>query len=140
MKTRWFTRTAGIVLVLIMVWPFVHRGLVVVADVNPWKLFGFAMYCTPHQVKVRLAKMAGNRIRPMSKQEIPPEPRRALAIFERNRASLGMLHSHEDLTRYLAESLPPTERLFIWVEVTTLDPATATLKTNLKAYPVRAEQ
>lgn len=123
-----------------MMWPFVHRGLVVAADVNPWKLFGFAMYCTPHQVRVRLAKAVDNRIRPISDQEIPPEPRRALATFERYRTPLGELHSHEDLARFLANGLSPNERFFIWIEVMTLDPATASLKTIVKTYPVIAEE
>ena len=128
------------ILALIMVWPFVHRGLVVSAGVNPWKLFGFGMYCTPYTVKVQLGSASGNRIRPIPVENVPPRHREALRFFEQRRASLGTLYSHEELARYLAKDLPPAERFFILIEVTTLDPATASLKTGVEMYPVRTTQ
>lgn len=121
-----------------MVWPFVHRGLVVSAGVNPWKLFGFGMYCTPYEVQVRLATAEGNRVRPIPIDKIPAEHRRALLMFESRRASLGQLASHEELARYLAAGLPSSERYFLVVEVTTMDPRTATLKTSQELFPVTA--
>jgi len=35
-------------LVAFAIWPAVHRALVAVYDVNPWKLAGWAMYARPH--------------------------------------------------------------------------------------------
>ena len=37
---------AGLLLLLAL-WPLAHRALVVRYRVDPWRLFGWAMYCTP---------------------------------------------------------------------------------------------
>ena len=91
-------------------------------------------------VKVQLGSASGNRIRPIPMENVPPRHREALRFFEQRRASLGTLYSHEELARYLAEDLPTSERFFVLIEVTTLDPATASLKTEVEMYPVRTAQ
>ena len=52
MSARRKARIVGTLLVAIALWPLVHRQLVTRLDVDPWKLYGFAMYCTPHAVVV----------------------------------------------------------------------------------------
>ena len=59
MSPRAKARVVGTLLLLVAVWPLAHRQLVVRFDVNPWKLYGFAMYCTPHDIAVDLIDRSG---------------------------------------------------------------------------------
>ena len=54
-------RLVGGIVLLIALWPIAHRQLVTRLDVNPWKLYGFAMYCTPHEVVVDVIDRSGDR-------------------------------------------------------------------------------
>ena len=47
MKIRTKRRLVVFGLAAFTIWPLVHRGLVARYDTNPWRLFGWAMYCVP---------------------------------------------------------------------------------------------
>jgi hypothetical protein len=40
-------RVVGVVLALLVAWPGVHYWMVTVGHADPWRLFGWAMYCQP---------------------------------------------------------------------------------------------
>jgi hypothetical protein len=65
-------RLCGALLALVALWPLLHRPLVVIADVDPWKLFGFAIYCTPHHVSVDLIDRSRAPAREIRGDELPP--------------------------------------------------------------------
>lgn len=78
----------------VLVWPLVQIVLVHVAHTNPWRLMGFAMYATDHEIKVTLKKhVAGGPPVDVEPHELPPEARRAYDAFVARRAVLGRLHS-----------------------------------------------
>jgi hypothetical protein len=47
LTTRMKRRALAGVLALLLVWPFAHYLMVVYGHVDPWRLFGWAMYCQP---------------------------------------------------------------------------------------------
>ncbi len=47
MTSRNKARVALALLLLFAAWPLAHRTLVVRHGINPWKLYGWAMYCMP---------------------------------------------------------------------------------------------
>jgi hypothetical protein len=78
----------------VVLWPLVQIVLVEVAYTNPWRLMGFAMYATEHDVKVTLKKhVAGGAPADVEPRDLPPPAREAYDDFVAKRAVLGRLHS-----------------------------------------------
>ena len=86
------TRTKKAVIAVswfVVLWPLVQIVLVHVAHTNPWRLMGFAMYTTDHEVRVTL-KRQNVAVEP---RELPREAREAYDDFVVKRAVLGRLCS-----------------------------------------------
>ena len=137
MKTYQLARLYGAFLVFIIAWPCIHRVLVVTHDVNPWQLYGFAMYCTPHMVQVHVGKVDGDDLRTIPSERLPREQQVALRKFVLTRNTVGKLHSHKAFASSLRKVLPPSEPLSMIVDVTRLDPSSSRLKTDREIYPIR---
>lgn len=73
----------------VVLWPVVQIVLVHVAHTNPWRLMGFAMYTTDHEVRVTLKKQNVT----VDPRDLPREAREAYDDFVTKRAVLGRLHS-----------------------------------------------
>ena len=119
---------------LFLLWPFVHRALVAEYDVNPWRLFGFAMYCTPHRVGVRIADRTKGRGEMLSSRAQPQSVRDAVRLFYRKRAAFGMLHSPKRLADEIFASSPHIARLEVRVSLRRLDPSVSRLKVKTLVY------
>ena len=86
------SRTKRVVVVVswfVVLWPIVQIVLVHVAHTNPWRLMGFAMYTTDHEVRVTLKKQNVT----VAPSDLPREAREAYDDFLVRRAVLGRLCS-----------------------------------------------
>lgn len=78
----------------VLLWPLVQIMLVKVAHTNPWRLMGFAMYATDHEIKVTLRRhAAGGPLVDVEPTALEPEAREAYDAFVAKRAVLGRLYS-----------------------------------------------
>ena len=106
---------------LVLTWPLVQILLVEVAQTNPWRLMGFAMYATEHDIKVTLTKRgATGPSAVVEPGELPPRAREAYEDFVTRRAVLGRLCSPEPFVRAWRQADPSLEPLHIDVDVEVL--------------------
>ena len=62
-------------LIALAVWPFIHFALVQTHGINPWRFFGFAMYCVPRRlVFLDAFARVGDREAPMPFPSSGPPP------------------------------------------------------------------
>ena len=105
------------VLVLIALWPLVHRGLVARYDLNPWKFMGFAMYCMPRvSPLVEVYAYYGARRAPVAADsgqvsELPRE----LARFITFRQVWGDLLSPDQIGEVVGATLTRADRIEVVV-------------------------
>lgn len=114
-------------LALFAVWPLVHRGLVARYGITPWRLFGWAMYCTP-RLPVR-AEVYG--LRAGARERLNPNSierrhlRQAVFAFARRRGVWGELEPPDRLARFVLRTEPDLDAVEIELEEQYLDPATS---------------
>lgn len=90
-------------LVFIATWPLAHRFLVASLHVDPWRLGGWAMYCTP-KLQVEVALVPEREGRPIE-LELPSELRESANRFAARRAVLGRFVRPASLAREALERL-----------------------------------
>jgi hypothetical protein len=112
---------------LVVLWPLVHLVLVEVACVNPWRLMGFAMYATEHEIRVTLKKhVAGGPPVDVAPHDLPPEARDAYEHFVAKRAVLGRLYSPASFVATWRRAEPNLGRVEVDIEVLRLKRARMT--------------
>lgn len=90
-------RSAAMLAIVIGValWPAVHLALVARADIDPWELFGWAMYSQPAaRVQVRVDVERAGVLEPLRAMSTM---RRQVEAFARSRTTLGRLASPDEL-------------------------------------------
>ena len=117
-------------LVILALWPLVHRTLVVEYAVNAWKLYGWAMYCVPHW-EGQLLFLAS----PSGKEDRPPRPTRypiefdgaaeALRSYQEMEFGLGGLANTDELAAVLFAARPAFGRVHIRRSIGRFDRETA---------------
>ncbi len=132
--SSWKARLLGSLVVVVGLWPIAHYVLVTRLDVNPWKLYGFAMYCTPHVVEVELYGRQGERIRRIESRTLPPEIREGYRAFLLRRWVLGRLHSPEPVARSLLETWPQLESVEVRVHLERLQPMGDSIMRRSRVY------
>ena len=127
-------RVVGVFLIAFALWPLIHRGLVWSYDVDPWKLFGFAMYSVPGPMKtVRVFQMSqAGRGRMLDFERYAPAEQRVVDRFRQRRRALGRLASMEPLGQSMLELHPDWEGAMIAVVTLALDRETARLQTSVR--------
>ncbi len=133
-------RIVGSALVLIALWPLAHRQLVTRFDINPWKLYGFAMYCTPHHVVVDIVDRSGSEPRRLEPEAFPLRLRHAHERFSARRSTLGVLHAPDELARTVLETLPEVRAFSVAVRIFSLQwrETEITHRTHLYAFDRRS--
>lgn len=118
-------RSVVLVVLMVALWPLVHRGLVLSVRIDPWELFGWAMYAVPServQVGVDLVHGAEReRLRPNSDEFAK------IQAFAKRRSALGQLASSEALAREILRGHPSAGALIVFTRRVSLDPESATL-------------
>lgn len=123
------------VLAVLAAWPLAHRLLVSHYDLDPWRFFGWAMYCTPKlPAEVHLfAYENGERVSvPLSTLSRPQ--RRAIYGLRRRRALWGTLASPDRAGAVLLAARPQAEAVEVVVEKWYLDPNTASIATHVEPH------
>lgn len=126
-------RLIQIFLVLFAVWPILQFGAVVRYGVDPWKLFGWAMYCVPGSMKtLRLAVESDQGTLLVVEPETysTREHRAATRFIEYHRA-LGQLARPDSLIRVFFEERPKAESIILGVATLELDRHSARLVSSL---------
>jgi hypothetical protein len=122
-------------LLLIAVWPLVHRVLVMRFEMNPWKLGGFAMYAgAVPPLRVTVFHDSARGVVPLDERRLPAAVRQRLRQFRIERHALGQFRSADDAGRAILSALPEQEWVVISVQRLTLDPATARMRASRKRY------
>ena len=123
MKRRGF----GAFLVAFAVWPLIQHVLVRTHDVDPWRLFGWAMYCVPGPMKTaRVVQVSRDgSYRALDYRDYDTEDRSAVDVFRIRRQSLGWLASGEGLAQQMLERHPDWEGVALPVLTLFLDRQTA---------------
>ena len=120
-------RLLGGFLVLFALWPLVQHALVRSQDVDPWRLFGWAMYCVPGSMKtVRVVEVSrAGRFAVLDVGGYDDELQPVVDSFRIRRQSLGQLASGDALARFVLERHPDWEGVALPVLTVSLDPETA---------------
>lgn len=115
-------------LALLLAWPPLHFRLVERIDLNPWKFFGFAMYCCPTlPVQLDIDVVEQGRIVRLGVGELPPPLRAACRRFALDRSVLGTLRDARPLALRILRSRPMAEAVRIDVRHPHIDRATGSI-------------
>lgn len=122
------------VLIALAIWPCAHRLLVARLDLNPWRFFGWAMYCQPNlRPIVRIAAEPGGE------SAIVPNGTTAEALdrFLRERHVWGRLRQPDRLAEIVLLEHPDFSAVEIVVERRRLEAGTGRLGTVRDVYRYR---
>jgi hypothetical protein len=122
-------------LAFVALWPLVHRGLVALYGIDPWKLSGFAMYSTPSLPVVAVAVTAGrDGPVPIDESSLPAWVRSGLERFRVERLALGTLREPDREARAILAARPDLSSVGILVQKSALDPRTAVIANTTERY------
>ncbi len=122
-------------LIVLALWPLAHRVLVARFELDPWRFFGWAMYCTPKlPVRVHLFAVTDGQRERIEIRTLKRRVRRAVYALPRRRAVFGRLASPAPVGRLLLAARPRAEAVEIEIERWTLDPATASIVDRRTVY------
>lgn len=125
---------AGVV--LFGLWPAVHRGLVAVFDVNPWKLAGWAMYVRPHFAsELVLSRLRGGEELPIG--ALTPWEQTLADEFVERRYSLGRLASPDSLAQELLRRLAGVDAIVVEIRTPFFELATARVEQRVERRVIR---
>ena len=101
-------RILSVGLVLFALWPLAQHALVRSQGVDPWRLFGWAMYCVPGPMKtVRVVEVSRDgRFAVLDPQRYDADDQSAVDVFRIRRQGLGRLESGDTLAASMLERHP----------------------------------
>lgn len=105
-----------------VLWPMAHRILVATYEIDPWRLAGWAMYCTP-KLRVEVALVPEQAGRPVE-LAIPSDLREKANRFAERRAVLGRFSDPAGLARQALERLD-TDSIVVTIRRDRLDTTTS---------------
>ncbi len=108
-------------LVCLAAWPLVHRFLVASVEIDPWRLGGWAMYCTP-KLRVEVGLVPERAGRP-TELDLPPSLREEADRFAERRAVLGRFVNPALLARGALSRLD-ADSVVVTIQHHRLDPRT----------------
>jgi hypothetical protein len=112
--------------VVVLLWPVAHRFLVETREIDPWELFGWAMYSEPAaRVQVRVDLIRDGRREPL--RAMGPL-RDAVRAFARRRTILGTLAAPDALAARVLASRPDADGVVLVLRRVRLDPRSRMLE------------
>ncbi len=118
---------------VVLVWPAFQWGLVTFANVDPWKLCGFAMYAIHQNVDVLIVDTTdGSRNNLM--QKLRPPISRARKAWLRNRRVLGDLVRPDALADVVFDTMKKVDRVGIVVVTRRLGPRSSLFVEDRRRY------
>lgn len=132
------TRVACAMLSMLAAWPLCHRALVERYDLDPWRYFGFAMYCYPKtDVAVGFYEIRAGKRRNIPASALPPAVDRELRRFRMQRRARGSAHP-DRIDARMREAFPQLGELLIVVVTKGYDRDTARFAERFDDYLYRA--
>lgn len=113
---------------LLFLWPFAHFRLVEEYRLDPWRFFGFAMYCRPTLppgIDVTLV-VDGRRVA-YPEEQWPADGRQILEAFRRDRKVLGTLRAPNRVASWIFRTRPDADELVLVVRHPRIDRETGLL-------------
>jgi len=128
-------RLVLVLLGIVLLWPLVHRALVAEYGLNPWKFFGFAMYCVPVvEPQVRLFVDYGERVEPLDASSPDfARLRLEMASFVHQRDLWGRVAEPDRVAAVVFELLTSAKA----VEVEVIDPFFDTSSARIEVERLR---
>lgn len=128
MKFETKRRIVTVALVVLTLWPTAHYGIVAATGLNPWKWFGWAMYCVPaRRVRTDVADLATQAS--ITLDSLDPRARarllKAYDEFSDARMEFGELIVPDDFARAVLRAFPATQGIRIRVQHVVVDLDTA---------------
>ena len=114
-------RLVLVFLLSLAVWPLVHRALAVSFEIDPWRLGGWAMYCTP-KLRVEVALVPERAGRPIE-LDLPQPLRNEAKRFAERRAAVGRFANPAGLAQEALDRLD-AESIVITIQRDRLDTGT----------------
>lgn len=122
-------------LAVLAAWPLAHRALVVRYDLDPWRFFGWAMYCTPKlPATISLFAIEDGVRQPVEIRSLSRDGRRAIAVLRRRRSLWGTLASPDRAGQALLAARPDAEAVEVVVSKLYLNPTTASIDTHVETH------
>lgn len=122
-------------LAALAVWPLAHRALVARYELDPWRFFGWAMYCTPKlPVTVDLFTVANGIREPVALRALERPQRRLVYALRTRRAVWGRLASPAPVGAALLAARPDAQAAEVEIVRWVLDPATASIAERRAVY------
>lgn len=122
-------------LAVLAAWPPAHRALVWRYDLDPWRFFGWAMYCTPKlPAEVALFAIENGQRVPVELRSLSREQRRAIYSLRRRRSVWGTLASPARAGAALRAARPQADAVEVVVSKWYLDPTTASIATRAETH------
>jgi len=135
LSTQFKKRIVLAILIVLLLWAPVHRWLVHTYDIDPWHLFGWAMYCRPDLgLEIRMVPLRGEHPEP---QQFSTSIRRKQLDYGLRRMAYGSLVSPEDLARFVLSELDGYDGIAIRIEKRFLDPASARIHAHHDIFRYR---
>ncbi|AGP41611.1 hypothetical protein BE04_19710 [Sorangium cellulosum] len=130
MTTATLQRRFTAILAFLVLWPPVHFALARTLDVNPWKLFGLAMYANVHETKVELWDETREPAVRLEHESLSPATKKVVGDLTYWRGTLGRFVDVAPFAARMLKENPGVERLLIRLGVQRLDTATSKLTTT----------
>lgn len=127
-------KVLAIILMMISVWPAYHYYLVHNFDLNPWKMFGFAMYCTTRAYQFEKYDTTGGRIRPINEELLTKSTVNSIERYALLRKDLGQLYEPDGIVKQMFDELPRTRAMAIIISTLWLDGSTGKIKKKYRVY------
>ncbi len=111
-------KTAAVALLLIAftLWPIVHHAIAKRHFVNPWRLFGWAMYCVPiYRPQVRFFTTEGDQRLEIAYPRVSRDNVLAYERFLGLRPQLGTLIEPEGLGQAFFRQYPDLDRVIVHI-------------------------
>ncbi|MEE8143241.1 MAG: hypothetical protein V3T77_09080 [Planctomycetota bacterium] len=135
LKTAHKIKILFALLVVLLVWPLIHRWLIVRYDISPWRLFGWAMYCEPKiEAFVDIKLMVGKRPVDWPGSRLPDRIEKERKRYAWRRFVYGRLVSPAELARISFETFPDVDRVEIRFRKVYLDGDTGHVEALRELY------
>lgn len=116
MSSRQKTVAVALLLIAFTLWPIAHYVVAKHYFVNPWRLFGWAMYCVPiYQPQVRFFTIRDGQQLEIAYPRVSRDHARAHDRFLAHRAHLGKLVEPDELGQAFFRQYPDLDQVTVHV-------------------------
>ncbi|MGD9762297.1 MAG: hypothetical protein AB7V27_01090 [Candidatus Binatia bacterium] len=123
------------VLSLLAAWPLAHMALVARYHIDPWRFFGWAMYCTPKfPVQMTVYEVVDGRRARIALRDFEPALRRSARRLMSQRLLWGRLAPVDRFGHTALATRPAADAIEVGVSHWYLDPSTARIAARRDTY------